>query len=79
MSVKIIPLKDYEQYTVNGHLVYKDAFKNWACQYDLSAKEHEAFVIYEKLVIKNSLLNKAGSYILECSNLEFIFKYKEDL
>lgn len=78
MSVKIIPLKDYDQYTVNGHLVYKDVLENWACQHDLSAKEHEAFSIYEKLVIKDSILEKNGSYILECSNLEFIFKYKKD-
>ncbi|OXB11801.1 hypothetical protein B0A81_00130 [Flavobacterium plurextorum] len=78
MSVKIIPLTDHKQYMVNGHLVYKDVLENWTCHDDLSAKEHEAFGVYETLFIKDSVLKKNRSYVLECSNLEFTFKYKED-
>lgn len=78
MSVTIVPIIDQEQYTVNGHLVYKDALRNWACKHDLSAKEHNAFSIYEKLVIRKEIVKKKGSYILECTNLKFTVKYMED-
>ncbi|MEA9414238.1 hypothetical protein [Flavobacterium sp. PL02] len=78
MSVIIVPIKDQEQYTVNGHLVYKNILKNWSCEHDLTAKEHEAFGIYEKLVIKKRLLRKKGSYILEYTDSNFTIKYTED-
>ncbi|RXM43544.1 hypothetical protein [Flavobacterium sp. YO12] len=78
MSVKIIPLTEHKQDIVNRYLVYKNVFENRAFQYNLSAREHEAFGVYEKLFIKDSILKKNRSYVLECSNLEFTFKYKED-
>lgn len=58
MSVEIIPIKDHEEYTINGHLVYKDQFNNWTCKQDLSDTELRAFRRYEKLVINNTAFKK---------------------
>lgn len=58
MSVTIIPIKDHEQYEVNGHLVYKDSLNNWTCKHDLSNKELTAFKNYLKLVINNKAFKK---------------------
>jgi len=58
MSVEIVPVKDHEEYTVNGHLVYKDQFDNWTCKHDLSSDELRAFARYEKIVIKNTRFKK---------------------
>ncbi|KIA92682.1 hypothetical protein OA93_23045 [Flavobacterium sp. KMS] len=78
MSVTIIPLIEYEQYMVNGYLVYKDALRNWACKHDLSANEHEAFKIYEKMIINESISKIKGSYICEFTNLKFTIKHIDD-
>lgn len=78
MSIKIIPHIDHKQYMINRHLVYKNVFEHRTRQYDLSAKEHEAFGICKKLFKKDSVLKKNRSYLLECWNLEFTFKYKQD-
>ncbi|KFF15054.1 hypothetical protein [Flavobacterium hydatis] len=77
MSVTIISIIDYEQYSVNGHLVYKDSLRNWACNHDLSVKEHDAFSIYEKLIIKKELAKKKRNYILEYSDSKFTIKFLE--
>ncbi|PXY44494.1 hypothetical protein [Flavobacterium hydrophilum] len=58
MNVEIIPVKDHEEYTVNGHLVFKDHAGNWTCKHELSDKELRAFRRYEKLVINNTLFKK---------------------
>ncbi|WP_281237877.1 hypothetical protein [Flavobacterium praedii] len=58
MSVTIQPVKDHEEYTVNGHLVYKDALGNWTCKHDLSNTELNAFRNYEKVVINNKAFKK---------------------
>ena len=58
MNVEIIPVKDHEEYTVNGHLVYRDSFGNWTCRHDLSTLELNMFARYEKLVIKNKRFKK---------------------
>ncbi|KVV14833.1 hypothetical protein ACRASX_11190 [Flavobacterium sp. TMP13] len=58
MSVEIIPVKDHQEYTVNGHLVCKDQFNNWTCKHDLSSTEMNAFKNYEKMVINNKAFTK---------------------
>tara|TARA_R110002124_G_scaffold228784_1_gene394106 strand:+ start:1642 stop:1845 length:204 start_codon:yes stop_codon:yes gene_type:complete len=58
MSVEIIPIKDHEEYTINGHVVYKDDLGNWSCKHDLSRQELNAFKNYEKLVINNKAFKK---------------------
>lgn len=58
MSVTIQPVKDHEEYTVNGHLVYKETRGNWACTHDLSNIELNAFRNYEKVVINNKAFKK---------------------
>jgi hypothetical protein len=58
MSVTIEPVRDHEEYKVNGHLVYKDTRGNWACKHDLSNTELNAFRNYEKVVIKNNAFKK---------------------
>jgi hypothetical protein len=57
-AITIIPITDHEQYTINGHLVYKDQFNNWTCRVDLSPNELRAFQRYEKLVINNKAFKK---------------------
>jgi hypothetical protein len=78
MSITIIAIRNHEQYTVNGHLVYKDALRNWACKHDLSAMEHKAFKIYEKLIIKKPILKDTGIHIFEFTNLKFTVTHVED-
>jgi hypothetical protein len=58
MSVKITPVKDHEKYTVNGHLVYKNKWKFWACDHLLSDTELTAFTNYQILVIYNKAFKK---------------------
>lgn len=58
MNVEIIPIKDHEEYTVNGHLVYKDQHSNWTCKQDLSHQELNAFSNYEKTVINNKAFKR---------------------
>ena len=58
MSVTIVPVKDHEEYKVNGHLVYKDTHGNWTCKHDLSNVELNAFRNYEKAVINNPAFRK---------------------
>ncbi|MCC9019559.1 hypothetical protein [Flavobacterium lipolyticum] len=58
MIVHIRPVKDHTKYTVNGHMVYKNEFKNWSCSIDLSATEINAFLLYEKIIINNSRIRK---------------------
>lgn len=49
---------DHEKYTVNGHIVYKNRFKIWSCNIDLSAQEVKAFLLYEEVIINNSKIKK---------------------
>jgi len=58
MIILIKPLVDGKKYTVNGHIVYKNVFENWACDIDLSDIEVHAFLTYEKVVINNSNIKK---------------------
>ena len=58
MSVTIQPVKDHEEYTVNGHLVYKDTRGTWVCKHNLSTTELNAFRNYEKVVINNKAFKK---------------------
>jgi hypothetical protein len=53
MTVTIIPITDHEQYSVNGHNMYKDQNNNWMSKTPLSDRELRAFRNYEKLVINN--------------------------
>jgi hypothetical protein len=73
MSVVIVPVKEFEQYKVNGHLVFKNKLKNWTCDHDLSQQELEAFSIYERLLIIKPL-NINLNYELEIVNQQFILK-----
>jgi hypothetical protein len=52
-EITITPIIDHESYDLNGHVIYKDSLGNWSCKADLSAKEHQAFRNYEKLIINN--------------------------
>lgn len=58
MIVHIIPIKDHEKYAVNGYIVYKNEFKNWTCNIDLSIAEIQAFLTYEKVIINNRKIKK---------------------
>lgn len=58
MSVEIIPIEDHQQYTVNGHIVTKNNYGNWSCNHDLSNKELNAFQLYIKQVINNTVIKK---------------------
>ncbi|MDX6187965.1 hypothetical protein SGQ83_01265 [Flavobacterium sp. Fl-318] len=58
MNVEIIPIIDHQEYTVNGHKVYRDQYNNWACRHDLSNTELNAFRNYEKAVINNKAFKK---------------------
>jgi hypothetical protein len=58
MSVKIIPVKDHEEYTVNGHLVFKNKWNFWTCDHLLSDTELTAFTNYQTLVIYNKAFTK---------------------
>lgn len=58
MSVKIIPILDHEQYTVNGKIVYKDYEGNWLVKEELTTQEQKAFNNYKKAIIDNKDLKK---------------------
>jgi hypothetical protein len=58
MSVQIIPITDHEEYSVNGHLVYKNHLNNWTCKQELTSNEMSAFKNYERLVINNKAFKR---------------------
>ncbi|GIZ10009.1 hypothetical protein [Flavobacterium sp. UMI-01] len=53
VSITIIPHEDHQQYSVNGHVVYKDSNGNYISRTDMSYNENTAFQKYKKLVIDN--------------------------
>lgn len=53
MTVTIIPISDHEQYSINGHIMYKDSNDNWNSKTDMSTAELNAFRNYKRLVIEN--------------------------
>jgi hypothetical protein len=53
MNVTITPITDHEQYSVNGHLFYKDSSGRWNCRTPMSATELNAFERYKKLIVDN--------------------------
>ena len=57
-EITITPIIDHESYDLNGHVIYKDSLGNWTCKEDLTAKQHQAFKNYEKLIIKNNRFKK---------------------
>jgi len=52
-EITIIPHEDHQQYSVNGHTVFKDTNGNWISRTDLSDAENRAFSRYKKVVIDN--------------------------
>ena len=52
-SITIIPQEDHQQYSVNGHIVYKDSNGNYTSKTDLSNGENTAFRRYKQIVIDN--------------------------
>lgn len=56
--ITITPVTDHEEYTLNGHTIYKDHFGNWTCKVELSHKELLAFQLYRKRVIDNKAFKK---------------------
>ena len=53
MSIRILPIKDNESYTVNGKEIYKDSNGNYIARNELTTMEHNAFRNYKKAVIDN--------------------------
>lgn len=58
MAVRIEPIKDHEEYNVNGKLVYKDPNDNWLMNQELTTQERTAFSNYKKVVIENKAFKK---------------------
>lgn len=58
IEIKITPIIDHESYDLNGHVIYKDTLGNWSCKADLTARQHQAFWNYEKLIINNKRFKK---------------------
>lgn len=52
-QITIIPHEDHQQYSVNGHTIYKDSNGNYISRTDLSTAENAAFRRYKQLVIDN--------------------------
>lgn len=52
-QITIIPHEDHQQYSVNGHTIYKDSAGNYISRADLSTAENAAFRRYKQLVIDN--------------------------
>jgi hypothetical protein len=52
-TVTILPIEDHQQYSVNGHTVYKDTNGNYISRTDMSDTENRAFRRYKQLVIDN--------------------------
>ncbi|MBC7607064.1 MAG: hypothetical protein H7199_08930 [Burkholderiales bacterium] len=57
-EITITPIIDHESYDLNGHVIYIDSLGNWSCKADLTARQHQAFRNYEKLIIKNKRFKK---------------------
>ena len=52
-EITIIPHEDNQQYSVNGHVVYKDSNGNYISKTPMSPTESKAFFEYKKQVIDN--------------------------
>ena len=57
-EIKIIPQEDHQQYSVNGHTVYKDSNENYISRTEMSGAENTAFRRYKQLVIDNPAFKK---------------------
>lgn len=60
MSVKIAPMKEYNHYTVNGKIVYKDSNENWIASPSLTDIEKRFFNEYRNC-LENVNIPKAPS------------------
>jgi hypothetical protein len=58
MPVRIEPIKDHEEYSVNGKLIFKDPNDNWLMNQELTTQERTAFSNYKKVVIENKAFKK---------------------
>jgi hypothetical protein len=52
-TITIIPQEDHQQYSVNGHIIYKDSNGNYISRSDMSTGENAAFRRYKQIVIDN--------------------------
>ncbi len=57
-DIAIIPQEDHQQYSVNGHTVYKDSNENYISRTEMSTGETVAFKRYKQLVIDNPAFKK---------------------
>jgi hypothetical protein len=57
-EITIIPHEDHQQYSVNGHTVYKDSNENYISRTEMSNAENTAFRRYKQLVIDNTAFKK---------------------
>lgn len=57
-QITIIPHEDHQQYSVNGHTVYKDSDDKYISRTEMSNAENAAFRRYKQLVIDNPAFKK---------------------
>ena len=57
-EITIIPHEDNQQYSVNGHTVYKDSNEVYISRTEMSGAESTAFRRYKQLVIDNPAFKK---------------------